>query len=113
VGREVVLGIRPESVVLGDSGATSGSAPLRASVRLVEHLGSELLAHFEVAGNPLVARLPADAVIRAGETRDIWVNLAKSHLFDPASERRIVAGVVPAEDAPAAQVATATASSAA
>jgi multiple sugar transport system ATP-binding protein len=105
-GQEVILGIRPEAVVLGNgagsvsasaaNGTASESSSLRASVRLVEHLGSELLAHFEVAGNPLVARLPADAGIRAGETCDISVNLSKSHLFDPASQRRIVTGVVPA-----------------
>ena len=95
-GQAVILGIRPESLALGSTGSAASSPTLRVTVRLVEHLGSELLAHFEVAGEALVARLPADAVLRVGETRDVSVTIAKSHLFDPVTERRISAGMVPA-----------------
>jgi multiple sugar transport system ATP-binding protein len=98
-GRDVILGIRPESLVLAGNGAAPASATLRATVHLVENLGSELLAHFDVAGNALVARLPADAGLRAGETRDLGVAIGKSHLFDPVTEGRISAGVVPATGA--------------
>lgn len=53
VGREVILGIRPEFVTIVDD-----SAPdiLRIAVELVETLGSEALIHATFAGEPFVIR---------------------------------------------------------
>ena len=101
LGREVILGIRPEHLVLANGSApgtgadAANSATIQVSVRLVEHLGSELLAHFKVADQALVARLPADAALKVGENRNVAVNVALSHLFDPTSEQRITEGTVP------------------
>jgi multiple sugar transport system ATP-binding protein len=54
-GRKVALGIRPEH--LEDAAVESGAPSerrLRATVRTVEALGAELIAHLELAGRPLV-----------------------------------------------------------
>jgi multiple sugar transport system ATP-binding protein len=55
VGKTIALGIRPEH--LHDAGLTDGAAPgrkLRGRVVTTELLGSELLAHLEVAVAPVV-----------------------------------------------------------
>jgi multiple sugar transport system ATP-binding protein len=95
IGQAVTVGIRPEHLRIGDS-AGDGLPVVRAAVRLVENLGSELLVHLDLAGQRIVARLPAETAVRAGETRDVSVAAGRVHLFDPATERRIADGVVPA-----------------
>jgi multiple sugar transport system ATP-binding protein len=55
VGRRVALGIRPEH--LQDAAVETGAPSerrLRASVKTVEALGSELIAHLELSGRPLL-----------------------------------------------------------
>ena len=85
-GRDVLVGIRPEHLALGDVGAEEPS--VTATVRLVEHLGPELYVHLVVSGNPLVARVPATTAVRVGETRKVSVNVAATHLFDAAEDQR-------------------------
>jgi multiple sugar transport system ATP-binding protein len=88
-GKDVLLGIRPEHLGLGDIAPEQPS--LGATVRLVEHLGPELFVHLDVSGNPLVARVPATTSVRAGETRRIGVNVASTHVFDAAEDQRRIA----------------------
>src|SRR4051794_26891734 len=54
-GRKVALGIRPEH--LQDAAVETGAPPerrLHATVRTVEALGAELIAHLEIAGRPVM-----------------------------------------------------------
>ena len=53
VGREVVVGIRPEHVAIKAGGQDS---PISVDVDLVETLGSEALLHTHVAGKPFVVK---------------------------------------------------------
>jgi ABC-type sugar transport system ATPase subunit len=85
VGREVFLGIRPEHLDL-EPPVADGSA-LSATVRIVEHLGPELLVHLDVSGSPLVARVPVQTPVRSGETRIVGVNMRAVHLFDTAGDQ--------------------------
>jgi multiple sugar transport system ATP-binding protein len=55
IGRRVALGIRPEH--LEDAAVETGAPSerrLRATVKTVEALGSELIAHVELGGRPLL-----------------------------------------------------------
>ncbi|HEX6786254.1 MAG TPA: sn-glycerol-3-phosphate ABC transporter ATP-binding protein UgpC [Acidimicrobiales bacterium] len=104
VGREVVLGIRPEA--LEDASFDADAPPERVielRVELVEALGAELLVHSaidattiqdgtsfdsaeEAPGSAmLVARLSPRSRIEAGDTVKLTVDTAQLHLFDPAS----------------------------
>jgi multiple sugar transport system ATP-binding protein len=54
-GRKLALGIRPEH--LQDAAVETGAPPerrLHATVRTVEALGAELIAHLEIAGRPVM-----------------------------------------------------------
>ena len=108
VGREVVLGIRPED--LEDTAFDPGAPPDRrlvATVDLVEQLGSDVLVRAIIdavpatgeqvidaaegtqvgvaAGAPLVARCnPRSRPVRGG-TIQLSVDTERIHLFDPAT----------------------------
>ena len=65
-GRQVIMGVRPEHLALGDG--APGSA-FDARVEVVEQLGSEILLETRVGGNSVtVARVPAETQNRAGRS---------------------------------------------
>jgi multiple sugar transport system ATP-binding protein len=112
-GRPVIVGIRPESfedaTLVGetrDQGTT-----FRAKLDIVESMGSELYAYFQVGGDRLeseelkelaedagagevpgsggegqvVARLAPASRARRGEELELWVDSTKLHFFDAES----------------------------
>lgn len=88
-GREVVLGIRPEALHVGNG--ASGAA-LAGTVEVVEHLGSEQVVFVRVPGvlsadgmeEALVtARLDASVLVRPGDSLALAVDASRVYLFDP------------------------------
>ena len=78
------LGIRPEDFVGGNDGV-----PLAAvSLDVVEHLGHETMVHFELAGEQLVARLPAGVDVAPGQQLPLAIRPGAYHLF-AADGRRL------------------------
>jgi multiple sugar transport system ATP-binding protein len=84
---EVYLGVRPENVGFVDQ---PDETSLPAEVYVSEALGNETLIRLQMNGQELVARADADFEPEVG-TR-VWVrpDLRRAHLFDAASEMRIV-----------------------
>ncbi|HEY5059361.1 MAG TPA: sn-glycerol-3-phosphate ABC transporter ATP-binding protein UgpC [Gaiellaceae bacterium] len=113
VGRQIVLGIRPEDL---EDVALAASTPdeqrLRGTTTLTEALGSEIMVHFSIKGRPamtedvrelaqdvgderamdqaahsdtaaLVGRFGARSRVRAGEAVEIAVDTRSLHFFDP------------------------------
>ena len=84
---ELMVGIRPEHVVIGEPGQ------VRAQVTLVEHLGHETLVHPRIGESPLVARveaLPGAAgVPTVGADVGVAFPAAHLHRFDPATHERV------------------------
>jgi multiple sugar transport system ATP-binding protein len=91
----------------------------RASIEVLESLGSELYAHFRVESDQriesqelrelaedagggevpmegeegrIVARLEPASQVRVGEEAELWVDASKIHLFDPEDGRNLTAG---------------------
>jgi multiple sugar transport system ATP-binding protein len=78
-GEQVVVGIRPEHVTIGDG-------PLEVSVRAVEWLGHERLLICELGDTQLnVRQVSGDAEIPVGATLRIGVDPAHVMVFDPTS----------------------------
>ncbi len=84
--RDVLFGIRPEDLRPGDAGAS-----LRARILDVEPLGAETIVRLcpEGLGSEMLMRVPRTFSGRPDEIATIAVDLAASHLFDPATTRRI------------------------
>ncbi|MGY4319444.1 ABC transporter ATP-binding protein [Bradyrhizobium sp. JR3.5] len=81
-GMHLSLGIRSEAFHLADQG---GQGALTGSVRMIEHMGSDLFVHLDLAGpdQPLVARLPAECAprIASGQTLHVGVRPDRVLLF--------------------------------
>ncbi|MEV4811796.1 ABC transporter ATP-binding protein [Micromonospora avicenniae] len=114
--RELILGVRPEhfeDAELVDEETRRRGMEFEAPVEIVESMGSDKYVYFGVegerasaaeleelaadagaadftgAGSNLVTRLSAESPVAEGETRRVWFNLEKIHLFDPANGRNL------------------------
>ncbi len=113
VGRDVVLGVRPEDLEDRDlAGQTEQGAMLHGTVSLRESLGSEVMVHFSVDARPavtqdvmelvedvgddrapdeksdkgktvIVGRFGARSRVRTGDTIEVAVDTRQMHFFDP------------------------------
>jgi multiple sugar transport system ATP-binding protein len=82
-GRAVTLGVRPEDLLLRPAGP-EGNA-LRASIEIVEAVGSDIFLDLSLAGASLTARVEASAPVQAGQEITLHPNPARVHLFDGES----------------------------
>jgi multiple sugar transport system ATP-binding protein len=107
-GRDVVVGIRPESVTQSPNGPVPGRT-LELDVVLTEALGSDLLVHADIDApvvltsdqeelaedavpetlSRMTLRLPPGAPVRAGEKVRAVIDVERLHFFDPETERAI------------------------
>ena len=73
-GQQLILGIRPEAIVL--------RGPVQAEVTLVQLLGPEQVVELSLNGHRLKALIPRGEAIRAGEVRGIDLPETQVVLFD-------------------------------
>ncbi|SEJ13698.1 multiple sugar transport system ATP-binding protein [Pseudomonas linyingensis] len=86
-GREVILGVRPEQVLVG---AGSGALPgIRAEVQVLEPTGPDTLAFVEINQAKVCVRLAPDAAPRAGDSLELQFAPDKVLLFDAQSGERL------------------------
>jgi ABC-type sugar transport system ATPase subunit len=85
-GPDVVLGIRPEALSLAPR---PQAAPIAGAVELREVLGAEILLHLKTPAGELRVRTDAHAEARAGDRVTVWIDHAKVHVFDAATEMRV------------------------
>ncbi len=79
-GQEIEFGLRPENIALEK--IQPSDAALQVKVVVVEPLGAETLVTVQCEGGELVARLPANVRLRAGEATTLWLDMQKLHVFD-------------------------------
>jgi ABC-type sugar transport system ATPase subunit len=84
IGRDVVLGVRAEHVILGPEGDRSGK------VRLTEPLGDASLVFFDCGlPTPLVAKVPPDSKLGPGDNLSFRFVPENCHIFDAAAGARL------------------------
>ncbi|MDB4893834.1 MAG: sugar transporter ATP-binding protein, partial [Firmicutes bacterium] len=85
IAKPVTLGIRPEDIALaGEDTMGAGTAPdtrARVPLKLLEHLGAELLAYFVTGSSRSIARLHPESNVGVGGAVDLAFDMRKSHLF--------------------------------
>lgn len=90
-GRDILLGIRPESITDPD-GADRNSkniVPLRNLVGITEPAGADTFVAMALGGKDIIARMRADANVVSGKDFDFAINMEKAVAFDPKTEERI------------------------
>jgi ABC-type sugar transport system ATPase subunit len=82
-----LAGFRPEHVELGNGSASA--AHYDATVEVVEYLGDEQLAHLRLGDTDVIAKLPVEPRLKAGNQQTFSVPLQKVILFDQETERSL------------------------
>src|SRR5690606_4831592 len=90
VGKEVILGIRPESFFVGEETAElDPSVVSQYEIEVAELTGSEIMLYFRIGDQEVVALTDAQQTIEAGQKINLAVNTNKMHFFDKETEIRI------------------------
>ncbi len=86
--KSVTLGIRPEDMVVTD---TAGSKSTMTVV-LAEHLGADTLIHGHIGPkkSDITVRVAGISQVNAGDQLPLKVAPGKIHLFDSATEKRLI-----------------------
>jgi multiple sugar transport system ATP-binding protein len=87
--QSVLAGIRPEHFLLSPSADETVENEVEVTLGVVEPLGMETLAHFSLAGHPMIARLSPDRELLPGRHIRLQVETGKIHLFDPQTQKVI------------------------
>lgn len=91
VEREIIMGIRPESVHDEEvylNSATTGI--IDCNVEITEMMGAETYLYLDCEGIPLTARVSPRTTARAGDQIKVCLDPNKIHLFDKETEKTIV-----------------------
>jgi ABC-type sugar transport system ATPase subunit len=86
-GADRVVGFRPEHIEVGP--LRGDGLQFNASVEVVEYLGDEQIAHLLLKDTPIVAKLPVEDKVTAGENVDFNVAQDKLRLFDAETQERV------------------------
>lgn len=84
---DIIVGVRPEHVVLVDDGEP---VQLSLSVLLVERLGADTLVHGKLAGcdEMFAVRLEGHVLVNIGDSLPLRLSSSFLHCFDPATGKR-------------------------
>jgi len=89
LGRDVVVGIRPEDIAAGVLATQNGHLPVDAKVDVVEFLGNEFQLHLSSAGQTFVARVDTRTQTQPGDSIRVGFDRSKLHVFDKETEEAI------------------------
>jgi ABC-type sugar transport system ATPase subunit len=89
VGRHVVLGIRPEHLLIGPphgGAAATEFAPLSVGLNVIEPLGREMDVYMNTAlTESIVGRVEAQPGLQRDTRLTLYVDLRKVHFFEPGA----------------------------
>ncbi|HET6612591.1 MAG TPA: sn-glycerol-3-phosphate ABC transporter ATP-binding protein UgpC [Kofleriaceae bacterium] len=84
--QKLCIGIRPEAIALAEA---PGASPIRGQVQSREILGAEVLIHITSDAGPLTVRTPERHGAQVGDHITAWLDPARAHVFDAATEERL------------------------
>jgi multiple sugar transport system ATP-binding protein len=90
LGKEVIAGIRPETISLAGGAVKESERGFTAKVIVTEPTGAETLALLDFGGFEFTATLDPDLSLEVGVEKQFSVDLAKLVCFDTGTEQRIV-----------------------
>jgi len=85
---EVILGIRPENIIITEEPETKNS--IKTEVYVVEPLGSEVIIDLKIDGNIIKAKSSEELKLAIGDK--VWMRFDenKIHIFDKKTEKTII-----------------------
>jgi len=92
VGKKCVFGIRPEDIydrnLAGLVQPTPGNT-IKVGVDVIEPLGNDVEMYLTSGDRQLIAMIDSKTRAQVGETMEVILDLDKSHLFDPETEKAL------------------------
>lgn len=82
IGEEVIVGVRPEDMVLDPDGIAS-------SVRVNENLGATRYLYLAYGKKDVAVKVPADSRVKRGEDVNFSFRMDKVHIFDAYTRKRV------------------------
>jgi multiple sugar transport system ATP-binding protein len=89
--REVILGIRPEQILLATDESRNQSS-IRAEVEVIEPTGPDTLVFVELNQTKVCCRMAPDDAPQVGQTLELQFDPSKVLLFDAKSGERLLPG---------------------
>ena len=91
IGKEVILGIRPESIHDEEMYLSNASTGIiDASVEITELMGAETYLYLVCEGIPLTARVSPRSTAKSGDDIRVAFDPNRIHIFDKETEKAIV-----------------------
>jgi multiple sugar transport system ATP-binding protein len=85
VGKELVLGVRPEHVTEPRRNERDQQCDFAAALDVVEPMGMETMVYFTIDGQEICGRVDPGSALGPGETMRLHANMDQMHLIDPQS----------------------------
>lgn len=91
VGKQVILGIRPEDIHDGAEQAPGGATvKIETMVEVSELMGSEVYLYLDFAGNKMTARVSPKTQAKIGNAITVALDMTKIHLFSKETEKAVL-----------------------
>ncbi|CUT00835.1 hypothetical protein JGI22_00555, partial [Candidatus Kryptobacter tengchongensis] len=90
VGKEIILGIRPEHIYDPLYTQISNGEKVRVLIDVVEPMGNEIYLYFATSTSQCVARIPAHEEPQTGIYKELVIDMRKAHFFDKDTEESIL-----------------------
>ena len=90
IGKEVIVGIRPECIHDEPMNVAASENVLEAYVDVTELMGAEIYLYLVIGETRLVSRVSSRSTSRAGDTIKIAMDVSRIHIFDKDTERCVV-----------------------
>lgn len=90
VGKEVVLGIRPENFHCENHKMNRDeSNAVTLTAELAEMMGSEIFIYSSIDDQKIIAKVPSGEKVKTGDNVRLYLDPNASHIFDPQTEKLI------------------------
>jgi multiple sugar transport system ATP-binding protein len=89
IGKEVVLGIRPENIY-EEVTSENKNMVIEAKVELTELMGAETYIYLSKGKSNITARVSGSSMAKAGDRIKVTLNTNKIHMFDKDTEMTIL-----------------------
>ena len=88
VGRDVVLGVRPEAMGISGEGRFAGEGnTLDVQLGVIEPLGEKMDVYASTAKHPhIISRIDADSSLKPNQPLTFHLDMTKVHVFEPGEK---------------------------
>lgn len=90
LGKDVILGVRPEDMHTQDAKSEDGGAVIPCRVELTEMLGAETNLYVDIQDKMMIAKYPSGTFnAKPGDLVNLRIDSRRMHLFDKETEQAI------------------------